>query len=558
MAKSIMVVGTASHVGKSVLTTALCRILSQDGLRVAPFKAQNMSLNSAVTPSGREIGRAQAAQAEACGILPNEHMNPVLLKPTGHLQSQVVLQGRPVGTRSARDYFFDEKNEIWNAVVESFNYLDERCDVVVLEGAGSPVEMNLKSRDIANMRCAEMADAHVILAADIDRGGVFASIVGTIQLLAPHERERVKGIVINKFRGDPSLFAEGRQWLEDYLEIPVLGVVPHIQDLGIDEEDSVSLSSERYQVKKPDGVQTPEAFAKSGGSPVRIGIVQLPHISNFTDFDPLFLEPGVQAYFCTKPEDLSEADAIVIPGTKSTVQDLAWLHERGFVTAIQQGASCKTALIGICGGYQMLGKAVLDPHHCESDLESCAGLGVMDAVTTIQLDKTTVLVKGTLTGVYGGIEVEGYEIHMGATDFSLDPHRQPFAHTRRAEVLASVDTGMPAYDAVVADAENADAVNPYVGIQASDPSPEGFVSEDGRVIGTYLHGILHNDEFRSAWLNRLRRKKGLPVQRTVLHLDELRTEAYDRLADVVREHLDMERIYEMLQLPKPKRPLRKR
>lgn len=493
MAKSLMIVGTASHVGKSILTTALCRILTQDGHRVAPFKAQNMSLNSAVTPSGREIGRAQAVQAEACGILPNEHMNPVLLKPTGNMASQIVLQGRPVGTWSARDYFYDDKDEIWDAVVESYQYLAAHYDVVVLEGAGSPVEMNLKSRDIANIRSAEMADAPVILIADIDRGGVFASIVGTMALLETHERDRVRGIVINKFRGDIDLFDEGRQWLEAYLGIPVLGVIPYIPDVGIDEEDALGLATERYQKSSYDD------------STVRIGIVQLPYMSNFTDFDPLFLEPDVQVYFCTKPEDLLDSDVMVLPGTKSTLLDLAWLHEHGWVDVIKQCIERGTSIIGICGGYQMLGKSVHDPHRLESSLETCSGLGIWDMVTTIAAHKTTVRVRGTLTGVYSDIRVEGYEIHMGVTEHQSS--HQPFALTQ--------------------------------GTDSDAWSSEGVISVDGRMIGTYLHGILHNDSFRNAWLNRLRQGRGLPLRETATNSQRVREAALDRLANTVRAHLNM-------------------
>ncbi|QSO52978.1 cobyric acid synthase [Alicyclobacillus curvatus] len=356
MARSLMVVGTSSNVGKSILATALGRILTQDGHRVAPFKAQNMSLNSAVTPSGREIGRAQAVQAEACGILSNEHMNPVLLKPTGNMQSQIVLQGRPIGTKSARDYFYDEKELLWKAVVESYQFLAQRHDIIVIEGAGSPVEMNLKRRDIANMRTAQMAEADVLLVADIDRGGVFASIVGTLQLLDSDERKLVKGIIVNKFRGDARLFDEGRRWLEDYTGVPVRGVIPYIPNLAIDAEDSVGLSADRYHK------------AKISGEGIRVGIVQLPHISNFTDFDPLFVEPDVGAYFCTQPDELDHVDVIVIPGTKSTLMDLRWLNDNGWTASIQRAVQGGVYVLGICGGYQMLGTEIHDPEHLESEI----------------------------------------------------------------------------------------------------------------------------------------------------------------------------------------------
>ncbi|WDL97570.1 cobyric acid synthase [Alicyclobacillus sp. ALC3] len=503
MTRSIMVVGTASNVGKSIVATALCRILTQDGYRVAPFKAQNMSLNSAVTPSGREIGRAQAVQAEACGILPSEHMNPVLLKPTGDMKSQVVLQGRPVGTRSAKDYFYDEKNELWQAVTESYRYLAERYEVVVIEGAGSPVEMNLKARDIANMKTACMADACVILVADIDRGGVFASVVGTLQLLAPKERALVKGIVVNKFRGDPSLFEAGRTWLESYTGTPVLGVLPYLQNLGIDEEDSVSLSSERYHGKP-----------RIEGS-IAAAVVRLPHIANFTDIDPLFLEPDVHAYFCDQPDDLADADVVVLPGTKSTLLDLDWLHKNGWSEAVLRAVERGSCLLGICGGFQMLGTRVVDPLHLESELDSGAGLGVFDATTTIQADKYTKLVQGNFAGAFEGIPVEGYEIHMGTTQFHSQ--QTPLAFTR------------PVYDSG----------------NVASPVEEGCVSADGKVIGTYLHGVLHNDAFRVAWLNVLRREKGLPLQ-TAQDSRARQAETFDRLATTVRTHLRMDQLYNVV------------
>ncbi|MCL6454015.1 MAG: cobyric acid synthase [Alicyclobacillus sp.] len=512
MTPSLMVVGTSSHVGKSIVATALCRILSEDGHRVAPFKAQNMSLNSAVTPSGREIGRAQAVQAEACGILPNEHMNPVLLKPTGHLQSQIVLQGRPVGTRSAQSYFFDEKEELWRAVVESYQFLAERYDVIVMEGAGSPVEINLKRRDIANMKAAQMADASVLLVADIDRGGVFASIVGTLALLDPDERRRVKGIIVNKFRGDARLFDDGRRWLESYTGLPVLGVLPYIDHLGIDEEDSVGLTADRYR----------RAGATSAS--LSVGILRLPHIANFTDFDPLFLEPDVHAYFCSEPGDLARADAIVLPGTKSTLADLDWLRRTGWRAEIQACVARGAYVLGICGGYQMLGVEVRDPGRQESDLAVVPGLGLMDAVTTIQADKTTVLVQGTFLGRFAGIPLEGYEIHMGVTEFFGT--QNPLARTRRA------GDGAATVDGTDRDAEVL----------------EGHVARDGQILGTYLHGLLHNDAFRAAWLNEIRRQKGLPPQPPQANMQSLRARELDRLARTVRAHLDVDSIYQMLGL----------
>ncbi|MHB1629216.1 MAG: cobyric acid synthase [Bacilli bacterium] len=530
MARSLMFVGTASNVGKSVICTAMCRILHRDGHRVAPFKSQNMSLNSAVTPSGREIGRAQAVQAEACGILPNEHMNPVLLKPIGGTRSQVVVQGRIHDTRSARDYFFDRKEEIWEAVLESYRFLAQRYDVIVIEGAGSPVEMNLKPREIANMRTAEMADASVILVADIDRGGVFASVVGTLQLLEPHERARVKGVIVNKFRGDPGLFEDGRRMLGEYAGVPVLGVIPYIRDLGIDEEDSVGLAAERYRGSsrsvadldlptdrraidrandRTNGGTNGGANGLTGGGSLRVAIVDVPHIANFTDFDPLFLEPCVQAYFCRNPEDMRGADAVILPGTKSTMGDLEWLWTKGWPAALREAQECGARLFGVCGGYQMLGERVRDPHLQESDAAEYPGLGLLDGVTTLFPEKVTVLVEGELSGDFSGIAVQGYEIHMGRTVHG--DARRPFALTRSPSVAGR--------------------------------QMEGAVSADGRTMGTYLHGIFHNDVFRTAWLNRIRSERGLPEQGVSVRVQEARDAAYDRLETVMRKHLDLAYIY---------------
>ncbi|WP_067934314.1 cobyric acid synthase [Alicyclobacillus kakegawensis] len=508
-AKSLMLVGTASGVGKSVLTAALCRILHEDGVDVAPFKAQNMSLNSAVTPSGREIGRAQAVQAEACGIPPNEHMNPVLLKPTGPHQSQVVLQGRVYDSVTAREYFAGDKRELWNAVQESYAYLAERHQVVVIEGAGSPVEVNLKARDIANFKVAAMADADVLLVADIDRGGVFASIVGTLALLDADERARVKGILINRFRGDASLFREGVRWLEQRTGLPVVGVVPFIPRIGIDEEDSVALDSVRYQGGGPatDQHRIPDAHQ------LRIAIVRLPHIANFTDFDPLFLEPQVEAHFCTRPEELRGAAAVVLPGTKSTLLDLAWLHESGWAQALQSFAEAGGWVLGICGGFQMLGVHVLDPYGIEAGADEEPGLDLLPVSTEILPRKRTALVRAELMGPFAPLRVDGYEIHMGKTNWQSE------------------------------------SVLPFARLEADTDGRarvDGCIAEDGRVIGTYLHGILHNDDFRHAWLRRLCQARGVPFYSVPLRAQAVREQALARLAEVVRNHVQLPRIYEWL------------
>lgn len=501
--RSIMLVGTASSVGKSVLCAALCRIFAQDGIRVAPFKAQNMSLNAAVTPAGAEIGRAQAMQAEAAGILPSEHMNPVLLKPTGDMQSQVIVQGQVLGNQAARDYFADRKERLWQAVCESYAHLHERYELLVLEGAGSPVELNLKQRDIANMRVAQMAGAAVILVADIDRGGVFASVLGTLMLLEPSERASVCGIIVNRFRGDPALFAQGVRMLEERAGVPVLGVIPYIHDLQVDEEDSVGLSAQRYQRDR------------AGRSPatehLQIAVVRLPYIANFTDLDPLFVESGVDTYFTAQPQDVLAADAVIVPGSKNTIADLLWLQQSGMAAAILQADRAGKQILGICGGFQMLGELVRDPQGRESLVPEARGLGLHPGVTTMAATKTTRLVRGTLADG-SGIAVDGYEIHMGET------------------------VGIPLACAFAQIADSASAARNL-------HRPDGFSGDAGRVIGTYLHGVLHNDAFRLTWLNRVRRARNLPVQEQTMTMEAVRTAAYDHLAAVVREHLDLAAIY---------------
>lgn len=498
-----MCVGTASHVGKSVLCTALCRIFAQDGWAVAPFKSQNMSLNSAVTPDGREIGRAQAVQAAACRIPPNEHMNPVLLKPTGDSRSQVILQGRVHSTQTARQYFTGRKEALWDAVVQSYTFLNERYDVLVIEGAGSPVEMNLKSRDIANMRVAELADAAVLLVADISRGGIFASVLGTMELLDKSERPRVKGVIVNQFHGDSGLFSQGVQLLESYAGVPVLGVIPYVPALAIEEEDSLGLANLRY------GRQTDR------DGTVRIRVVHLPHMSNYTDFDPLFVEQGVDIAFCRDPEEIQGVHVVLLPGTKNTIDDLLWLKATGWEAALRRTSESGVRILGICGGFQMMGIEVLDPSGQESETKACAGLGLLPVSTVISPIKSTRLVEARLTGPCEGTAVSGYEIHMGVSRLVGDC--TPFAHIREVPGTAC--------------------------------RPDGAVSPDARVAGTYLHGLFDNDAFRGAWLECIRREHGLPRQTGVTNLSALRERAYDQIADVVRAQVRMDLVYKALSLP---------
>ncbi|MFZ5826341.1 MAG: cobyric acid synthase [Bacillota bacterium] len=487
MARALMFQGTASHVGKSILAAAFCRIFRQDGIRVAPFKAQNMALNAAVTADGLEIGRAQALQAEAAGVEPTVAMNPILLKPTADVRSQVVMLGRPVGDLSWRQYKEEFHARALAVVAEAAAELAREYELIIAEGAGSPAEVNLKHWDLANMTTARILDAAVILVADIDRGGVFASLVGTLALLAPEERARVKGLIINKFRGDPTLFVDGVRWLEERTGLPVLGVVPHLHDLGLDEEDSVGLADSRRE----DGLD--------------IAVIRLPRIANFNDFDPLAAEAGVGLRYVDRPEELGYPDAVILPGTKNTVDDLRWLYARGLAGAIDRLARAGMPVVGICGGYQMLGRELIDPEGVESVAGVTPGLGLLPVETTFAPLKQTIRVEGRALGV----EVKGYEIHMGRSRY-LDG-AQPFA-----EIIAP-----------------------------EGPRADGAAA--GEVFGTYLHGIFESPRFRRRWLNRLRERRGLaPLPEDGGAFDP-RQAALDRLAEHVRRHVDVARVRAILE-----------
>ncbi|WP_027093131.1 cobyric acid synthase [Cohnella thermotolerans] len=508
-ARTIMLQGTASDVGKSVLTAALCRIFKQDGYRVAPFKSQNMSNNSYVTPDGKEIGRAQGMQADACGIEATTDMNPILLKPTKDMVSQVVVHGKPYRDLDARTYRERYLPQAEAIVKEALGRLRQRFDIVVIEGAGSPAEINLKERDIVNMRLAEWADAPVLLVADIDRGGVFASIVGTLELLEPHERERVRGVVINKFRGDVSLLQPGIDWLERRLGKPVLGVVPYLPQLGLEDEDSASLDGK--------GGKGLTAVAPAGSRPIDIAVLRYPRISNFTDVDALASEPDVRLRYVTDPREWGEPDAVVLPGSKNTAEDLLFLRETGLEAKLLAYAERGGRIAGLCGGYQMMGLRLLDPDGVESGRSVTEALGLLPQETTFAKEKRTVRVAGSIAaGEEGtvGLPVEGYEIHMGVT-------------------------------------VNVGSVRPLVRLRtADDPEderPDGAVSEDGRKFGTYVHGLFDNDAFRRSWLNAIRRDKGLgPASPETAYRDG-RERSFDRLAAHVRRHLDVARIYRMLE-----------
>ncbi len=507
LSPTLMIQGTASDVGKSLLVTALCRILTNDGYRVAPFKSQNMSNNSHVTPDGKEIGRAQAVQADACRIPATTDMNPILLKPTGERRAQVVVHGKPLRDYDAVEYRTNYLPTAGKFVREALDRLRATHDVVVMEGAGSPAEVNLRDRDIVNMRAAAWGDAPVVLVADIDRGGVFASIVGTMVILRPEERERVKGFIINKFRGDPSLLTDGLTWLENETGKPVLGVVPMLPHVGLEDEDAASLDRK----------------LRSHANPTReldIAVLRLPRVSNFTDVDALAGEPDVSVRYVARVEELGAPDAIVIPGTKNTLLDLAALKDRGFDTAVQRYAAAGGRVVGICGGFQMLGLTLRDPHGVESQeapTQRMDGLGLLPSDTAFAREKRTVRVAGTFAGWPGAtptapaLPIEGYEIHMGETSF-------------RAPVQAL--------------------------FRFDDGTSDGAAANDGRVWGTYVHGIFDNDGFRRSWLDMLRADRGLlPLESGYRHR-ETRETAFDRLAEHVRAHVDMEAIYAMIGIRK--------
>jgi adenosylcobyric acid synthase len=496
-AKVIMVQGTSSNVGKSVLVAALCRIFKQDGYRVAPFKAQNMALNAFVTPEGGEIGRAQAMQAEAAGIAPSIHMNPVLLKPEANSRSQIVLHGKVYNTTSAKDYY-EHTMFLLDKVKESLDYLRQRYDIVVIEGAGSPAEVNLKAREIANMRIAKLARAPVLLVGDIDRGGVYAFLVGTLELLDDDERKLVKGFIINKFRGDIRLIKDANDFLEQRTRLPVLGVVPYYRDILLAQEDSVYLDERQNAPTEAD---------------LDIAIIRSPRISNYDDFDPLE-EDGARLRYICRPEELGNPDLIIIPGSKMTVPDLLAIRESGIADAIIKKAKQGTPVFGVCGGYQMLGKFIHDPDHVESDKDTVEGLGLIEAETTFVREKATTQVKGVVVddrGLLAGLKGEaltGYEIHMGRTE----SFHHPFQIT-----------------------ETQDGPSVYA---------DGSINEKGSIIGSYIHGIFQSHGFRRGLLNNLRRRKGLPERVYDAPLDK--EKHYDALADLVRNSLDMKAVYRIL------------
>lgn len=497
MARCIMVQGTCSNAGKSLICAALCRIFRQDGWRVAPFKAQNMALNSYITADGGEMGRAQVVQAEAAGIAPDVRMNPILLKPTSDVGSQVIVMGRARGNRTARDYWGDKKALI-PVVKDAYDSLAAAYDIVVIEGAGSPAEINLKQDDIVNMGLAKLVDAPVLLVGDIDRGGVFASLYGTVKLLDEDEQARIRALIINKFRGDVEILRPGLAQLEELTGKPVAGVVPY-GHFDIDDEDSLS---ERLD-------------ADARGAVVRIAVVRLPRLSNFTDFAALERVPGVGVAYADKPDQLEGADIIIGPGTKATLADLRWLRESGMEVKILKQHAAGTLVFGICGGFQMLGRTVSDPENTEGG-GSMRGLGLLPVDTVFRPRKMTTQAHGTVGKVAGVLEglsgtaVEGYEIHMG--DTARDADAQPFCVLTRADGTAVAD-----------------------GCQAEN------------AYGTYLHGVFDAPGIAQQLAQALAARKGVSLGNAVLDTAQVKEQEYDRLADTVRQALDMDLIYRILE-----------
>jgi len=490
MAKVIMVQGTTSNAGKSLVTAALCRIFRQDGYKVAPFKSQNMALNSYITRDGLEMGRAQVMQAEAAGIDPDVRMNPILLKPTGEKGSQVVLNGRVFKDMTASEYY-THKADMIPHIMKAYNSLAEEYDVIVIEGAGSPAEINLREQDIVNMGMAEMVDAPVVIVGDIDRGGVFASLAGTMLLFNEEEKRRVKGFIINKFRGDVNLLTPGLKMLEDITDVKVLGVVPYL-NVDIDDEDSLS-----------------ERLTDRNFNLIDIAVIRLPRISNFTDFNIFSMIEGVSLRYASRVKDLGNPDMIIIPGTKNTIEDLKWLRQSGLETKIIRYAKAGNPVFGICGGYQMLGTVINDPENVEGG-GSVNGLGLLNTETEFSTEKTTVQTSGKINDIKGffadlsGIEIKGYEIHMGQTVI------------KDGKALAVIDG-----------------------------KNDGCV--DNNVAGSYVHGIFDSFSVAGTLVSILAEHKGVDMgELKAFDIQKYKESQYDILAECVRASVDMHKIYNIL------------
>ena len=500
MAKVIMIQGTMSNAGKSLVTAGLCRVFKQDGYKVAPFKSQNMALNSFITKEGLEMGRAQVMQAEACGIEPSVNMNPILLKPTNDVGSQVIVNGEVLGNMSARDYY-KKKTELIPHIMEAYNNLAKEYDIIVMEGAGSPAEINLKENDIVNMGMAKLVNSPVLLVGDIDRGGVFASIAGTLMLLEEDERKMIKGTIINKFRGDVNILKPGLDMIEEITKTPVVGVVPYME-LDIDDEDSLS---ERFNNKGTVDL-------------IDIAVIRLPRISNFTDFNTFEYIPGVSLRYVKSVRELKDPDMIILPGTKNTMEDLKWLRESGLETQILKQAAKGKVIFGICGGYQMLGMELSDPFNVESG-GTMAGMGLLPTKTVFEKEKVRTRVSGNFNEVSGilaelsYVEFEGYEIHMGQTTYDFNE-----------EELTTID----------------------------NVNGEDIIKNDGlykdNVYGSYIHGIFDKEEVSKAIVESLCIHKGIDYSIiSTVDIEKYKEEQYDKLAEGIRKSLDMKAIYEILE-----------
>ena len=491
---NLMIVGTSSGAGKSLFVTALCRIFYKDKYKVSPFKSQNMALNSYITKDGKEMGRAQVVQAEASGLEPDVNMNPILLKPSTMNKIQIIVCGKSIGNMSGVEYNKYKKNLI-PILKETYSKIESENDIVVIEGAGSPAEINIKEEDISNFAMARIADAPVILVADIDRGGVFASIYGTIMLLNEEDRKRIKGIVINKFRGNKEVLKLGFEIIENLTGVKTLGVIPYT-DIDIEDEDSLSEKYKSFKLNK-------------NSNKIKISVIKLKHISNVTDIDALSIYNDVEIQFVTERSQIGNEDLIIIPGSKNTIDDLKWLKESGIAEEIIKRARTETIIFGICGGFQILGNKVKDPYHIEGDIEELNGLGLLDLETIMENEKTLVQYKGKLS-VNNGIlknlnnfEIKGYEIHQGITQ---------------------------------GNEKNLTTDNRTI-----------FVNRDN-IIATYLHGIFDNKDFTDSLLNEIRRRKGLEEVNDNISYEEYKLKEFDKLEKLVRENVDIDEIYKIIGL----------
>ncbi|MPW26932.1 cobyric acid synthase [Alkalibaculum sp. M08DMB] len=493
MKKNIMFQGTGSSVGKSLLTAGMCRILKDLNYSVAPFKSQNMALNSFITRDGKEMGRAQVVQAETAKIEPIVEMNPILLKPSSDVGSQVIVMGEVFKNMTATEYH-SSKPMFKGVIKEAYDKLNEKYECIVIEGAGSPAEINLRENDLVNMGMAEMVDAPVVIIGDIDRGGVFASLYGTYMLLEEEERSRVKGFIINKFRGDVKLLEPGIKMLEDKINIPCLGVIPYFK-LHIDDEDSVSLR-----------------FTHQGKKELVIGVVRLPHISNFTDFTPFEMEPDVEIKYINSVFDFEDIDLLIIPGSKNTIEDMVYLTNSGLSKKILEHHKNNFPIVGICGGYQILGYEITDNGNNESNIQKTGGLGLININTLISNEKRTVQVEGDVDIEFMGArlktKVRGYEIHMGVTDFN-------------------------------------ESYNTFVHLD--EGHDDGAINHEGNVLGTYLHGVFDNDEFRKFVLDIIRKSKGIETKDNDLSFEEFKESQYVELANIMKANINLEKMIQIIE-----------